>query len=173
MPNKINLLQVEQYKRLLKDASFVIAVGYPKLNVAGIDELRSKLEGMGGKMLFVRNRLVNIAMKDLGHGEVKGICKEQTAFVWGEDPVSIARFLVDFKKEHAELLLHGALLEQALLDSKQVVELSKSPTKEELKSIISGQLLAMGGKLSAQLLAGGGAVASQIKQVSEKEGEAA
>ena len=76
MPNKINLLQVEQYKRLLKDIPFVIAVGYPKLNVAGIDELRTKLDGMNAKMLFVRNRLANIAMKELGHGEVKEICKE-------------------------------------------------------------------------------------------------
>ena len=173
MPNKINVLQVGQYKKLLKDAGFVIAIGYPKLNVAGIDELRGKLEAMGCKMLFVRNRLVNIAMKELGHGEVKDICKEQTAFVWGEDPVSTARFLVDFKKEHAEVLLHGALLEKSILDSKQVVELSKSPTKDELKSIISGQLLAMGGKVSAQLLAGGGAVASQIKKIAEKDGEAA
>ena len=173
MPNKVNLLQVEQYKRVLKDIGFVIAVGYPKLNVAGIDELRSKLDAMGCKMLFVRNRLVNIAMKELGHGEVKEICKEQTAFVWGEDPVSTARFLVDFKKEHGELLLHGALLENATLDTAQVVELSKSPTKEELKSIISGQLLAMGGKLSAQMLAGGGLVASQIEKIAEKEEDAA
>jgi large subunit ribosomal protein L10 len=173
MPNKINTVQVGQYKKLLKDASFVIAVGYPKLNVAGIDELRGKLAGMNAKMLFVRNRLANIAMKELGHGEVKDICKEQTAFVWGEDPVSLARFLVDFKKEHAEVLLHGALLEQAILDDKQVIELSKSPTKEELKSIISGQILAMGGKLSAQLLAGGGLVASQIEKIAKADEEAA
>ncbi len=173
MPNRINILQVEQYKKLLKDVGFVIAVGYPKLNVAGIDELRGKLEAMGASMLFVRNRLVNIAMKELGHGEVKDICKEQTAFVWGEDPVSTARFLVDFRKEHAELQLHGALLEKAILDDKQVVELSKSPTKEELKSIISGQILAMGGKLSAQMLSGGGLVASQIEKIAKGDEEAA
>lgn len=173
MPNRINVLQVEQYKKLLKDVGFVIAVGYPKLNVKGIDELRGKLEGMGASMLFVRNRLVNIAMKELGHGEVKDICKEQTAFVWGEDPVSTARFLVDFRKEHAELQLHGALLEKAILDDKQVLELSKSPTKEELESIISGQILAMGGKLSAQLLSGGGLVASQIEKIAKGDEEAA
>ncbi len=173
MPNKVNVLQVEQYKRAFKDAGFVIAIGYPKLNVAGIDELRGKLEAAGGNMLFVRNRLVNIAMQELGHGEVKAICKEQTAFVWGEDPVSVARFLVDFQKEHREVLIHGALLEKQTLDSAQVLDLSKSPTKEELKSIISGQILAMGGKLSAQLLASGGMVASQVKQIAEKEEEAA
>ncbi len=173
MPNKINQLQVAQYKKLLKDASFVIAVGYPKLNVAGMDELRGKLAGMNASMLFVRNRLANIAMKELGHGEVKDICKEQTAFVWGEDPVSVARFLVDFKKEHAEVLLHGALLEQAILNTQQVIELSKSPTKEELKSIISGQILAMGGKLSAQMLAGGGLLASQVEKIAKGSDEAA
>lgn len=171
MPNRVNQLQVEQYKREFKDAAFVIAIGYPKLNVAGIDELRTKLTAAGGKMLFVRNRLANIAMKELGHGETIGICKEQTAFVWGGDPVSVARFLMDFKKEKAELQIHGALVEKVALDSAQVTELSKSPTKEELKSIISGQILAMGGKLSAQLLSGGGLVASQIEKLAKKEEE--
>ncbi|MCC8189586.1 MAG: 50S ribosomal protein L10 [Planctomycetes bacterium] len=172
MPNKVNLLQVEQYRRAFKDVDFVISIGYPKMNVAGIDELRTKLQDMGCSMLFVRNRLANIAMKELGHGEVKEICKEQTAFVWGEDPVSTARFLVDFRKQHAELVLHGALVEKSILDTAKVIELSKSPTKDELKSIISGQVLAMGGALSAQLLAGGGLVASQIEKIAEGENAA-
>lgn len=169
MPNRVNELQVKQYKEVLKDASFVIAVGYPKMDVKGMDALRGKLAKANAKMLFVRNRLAAIACRDLGLGEVKSICVGQTAFVWGEDPVSVARFLVDFKKERAELLLHGALLEKETLDSKQVIELSKSPTKEELKSIISGQILSMGGKLSAQLLGAGGLVASQIKKIADKE----
>lgn len=177
MPNKVNQLQVAEYKKTFKSVGFVIAVGYPKLNVHGMDELRGKLAAMNAHMLFVRNRLAAIAMKDLGHGDVAPICNEQTAFVWGDDPVSTARFLVDFKKEHAELLIHGALLEKEILDSKQVVDLSKSPTKEELKSIISGQILALGGKLSAQLLAAGGLVASQIEKIGSEEdkdgGEAA
>ncbi len=173
MPNKVNVLQVEQYKQAFKDVDFVISVGYPKMNVHSIDELRGKLEAAGGTMLFVRNRLANIAMKELGHGEVKAICKEQTAFVWGEDPVSIARFLVDFQKEHREVLLHGAMVEKQILNSEQVLALSKSPTKEELKSIISGQIVSMGGKLSAQLLAGGGLVASQIEKIANKDDAAA
>ncbi|MCL2000742.1 MAG: 50S ribosomal protein L10 [Planctomycetes bacterium] len=171
MPNRVNQLQVAAYKRAFQDAPFFIAVGYPKLNVLGIDELRTKLQTAGCQMLFVRNRLAGIAMKELGHGEIKDICKEQTAFVWGQDPVTVARFLVDFKKEHAELLIHGALIEEALLDSAQVLDLSKSPTKEELKSIISGQILAVGGKLSAQFLSGGGLVASQIEKLAGKDGK--
>ncbi|MDR0363382.1 MAG: 50S ribosomal protein L10 [Planctomycetota bacterium] len=175
MPNRVNQLQVEQYKRTFKDAGFVIAVGYPKLDVQGIDQLRGKLIAAGGRMLFVRNRLAVIAMKELGRGDVAPICDQQTAFVWGDDPVSIARFLVDFKKERAELKLHGALVEKEVLDSDQVVELSKSPTREELKSIISGQILAMGGRLSAQFIAAGGMVAGQIEKIgkSDEEGEAA
>ncbi|MDR2391436.1 MAG: 50S ribosomal protein L10 [Planctomycetota bacterium] len=173
MPNRVNALQVETYVKLFKDAGFIIAVGYPKLNVQGIDELRGRLAAIGGKMFFVRNRLADIAMRKLGYDGVKNICREQTAFVWGEDPVSVARFLVDFKKERQELLFHGALVEKSLLDSNQVVELSKSPTKQELKSIISGQILHLGGKLSAQVLSGGARVAGQIKKRSEAGDEAA
>ena len=172
MPNKVNQLQVAEYKKAFQSVSFVIAIGYPKLVVNSINDLRGKLVAIGAKMLFVRNRLANIAMKELGHCDIMSICNEQTAFVWGEDPVSLARFLVDFKKAHAEIKLHGALVEGAVLDSAQVVELSKSPTKEELKSIISGQIVSMGGKLSAQMLAAGGLLASQVEKLGkEKDGD--
>ena len=172
MPNRVNRLQVEAYKKRLGEAGFILAVGYPKLDVKGMDELRSRLAALGGKMLFVRNRLVNIALRELVQGEVLGICQGQTAFVWGEDPVSTARFLVDFKRERPELQLHGALLENSLLDSARVLELSKSPTKDELKSIISGQILSQGGNLSSRLLAAGARLASQIKNRAEPEVEA-
>jgi ribosomal protein L10 len=169
----VNQLQVAAYKKAFKEAGFLIAVGYPKLSVKGIDELRGKLAAFGGRMLFIRNRLAGIALRELGQDGVLAICKGQTAFVWGEDPVSTARFLVDFKREHAELQLHGALVEKAALDSLQVLELSKSPTKAELKSIISGQASSMGGRLSAQALSSGARLASQIKKKAEPEGEVA
>ncbi|MDR1534840.1 MAG: 50S ribosomal protein L10 [Planctomycetota bacterium] len=172
MPNRVNRLQVEAYKKRLGEAGFILAVGYPKLNVKGMDDLRGRLAGLGAKMLFVRNRLVNIALRELGQGEALGICQGQTAFVWGEDPVAMARFLVDFKKERPELQLHGALLENSLLDSAGVLELSKSPTKGELKSIISGQALSRGGNLSSCLLATGARLASQIKNRAEPEAKA-
>ena len=171
MPNLVNKLQVEAYKKTFRNVEFVISVGYPNMNVQGMDELRGKLAAIGGRMLFVRNRLADIAMKELGHGGIMDICKEQTAFVWGEDPVSVARFLVGFRKEHAELLLHGALVEKSLLDSAQVAELSKSPTREELKSIISGQILSVGARISAQLLSGGAKLASQIRKKAEGDSE--
>jgi large subunit ribosomal protein L10 len=166
----VNKLQVEVYKKRFKDASFLISVGYPKLNVKGMDDLRGRLAAQGGNILFIRNRLAVIAVKELGLGDAKAICHEQTAFVWGEDPVSTARFLVDFKKEHAELLIHGALLDQESLGGEAVIALSKSPTREELKSIISGQALAMGGRLSAQFIAAGGLLASQVEKLASEEG---
>lgn len=173
MPNRVNELQVMQYKKVFADVTSVISIGYQKLTVKKTDVFRDSLTKKGLKILFVRNRLANIAFKELGLGEVMAICKEQTAFVWGEDPVSTARFLVDSLKEIPELVIHGGLVEKTILDKNRVIELSKSPTREELKSIISGQALSMGARVSAQVLAPARIVAGQIKKIADKEDEAA
>ena len=51
----------------------------------------------------------------------------------------------------------------------RVREMSKWPNRQEQLSLLSGQIVGIGSKLSSQLLAPGGAVASQIEQKSEAE----
>lgn len=176
MPSLLNELLVKEYKDRFADSSNLISVGYERMNIKSTNALRAQLEERKTALRFVKNRLICIAFKELEKPDIKPLCIGQTALIeTGEDPVSMARFLVDFAKEHPELTFHGAIVENTVIDSKGVITLSKSPTKEELKGQISGQVLNPGATLSGALIGTGSLIASQIKSMidKEEEGEAA
>jgi large subunit ribosomal protein L10 len=170
MPNRVNQLLVKQYKEAFKGAKAVVSIGYPGMGVNDVHAMRGKLGAAGCAMHFVRNRIVCKAFEEMGLPDVKGLCAEQTAFVLGEDVVSLARLLVDMQKEYKALKLHGALVDGSVVKGAAgVVDVSKSPTKEELKSIISGQMLQPARNVSGAALSVGAKLASQIKRIAEKD----
>lgn len=163
MPSRINELMIKEYKHCYQDVSNIISVGYEGLDVMTTNLFRTRLAERNISLAFVKNRIVNLAFKELGRPEVGAICQGQTAFAVAEDLVSMARFLVDFRKEHKQLKIHGGLLEEQLFDTEGVVTIAKSPNKDELRSIISGQTLALGGKVVSALLGPAHTLAGQIK----------
>ena len=169
MPNRVNSLLVADYKKTWSETKALVAVGYPGLPVKKVDALRGELAKRGVRIKFVRNILAAIAFKEMGHPDLSPICVGQTAFAWSEDPVSLARFFVEYQKEHPELKVHGALVEATVVPASGIQSLADSPTKQELKSILSGQALSAGRRLSGQFLAAGSKVAGQIKKMADKE----
>lgn len=177
MPNIVNRLLLKEYKERYDSTASLIAIGYDGLDVERTNRLRGALEAQEIRLDLVKNRIARIAFRDMGLPDIDPILLGQTALATGgEDPVAMARFFVDFRKENKEVKIHGALVEETILDEEAVVSLSKSPTKEELKGIIAGQALSPGGTLSGALLGAGGMLAGQIKtmiETMEENGEAA
>ncbi len=175
MPNRVNQLLLKEYLNRFDGVQSVVSVGYEGLPVSSQGKLRDELAAKDIRLTFVKNRLVNIAFKEMGLPEVKDICSGQTAFAYGEDPVAIARYLVDFAKSNAETFkIHGGMVESTILDEAGVTELSKSPTKEELKSIIVGQALGPGSAVAGALNGPASTIAGQIKaRIEELEKESA
>ena len=171
MPNRINVMQIREYKEHYQEAASIIAVGYEGLGVETTNLFRQQLDERCIRLAFVRNRIIDLAFKDLGRPQVRAICKGQTAFAQAEDVVSMARFLVDFGKEHKALKIHGGLVEEQILDTKEVLALAKSPTRVELHAIISGQALKPGASISSALLGPAQTIAGQVESMIEKMDE--
>ena len=144
MPNRVNTLLLKQYETAFAGLTAVVAVGYPGMTVKDTHALRGELAKNNMKMTFLRNRIARIAFANLGLGPLDKVCDRMTALVWGEDVVAVARFLVSFQKKNAAVMkLHGALVDGvAVVGHPAVVSLSKSPTRPELLSILSGQATA-------------------------------
>ncbi len=175
MPSRINQLLIEQYKKTFRGVDAIVSVGYPKMDVVNTHALRNKLAAGGAKLMFMKNRLADLALKELGVAAgAKAMTSGQSAFAFGgEDPVALARVLVDFQKEHPELQLHGAMIDGAVVGPEGAKELAKSPTKPELQARISGQLTAPARALASAVLAPANQIAAQIKTLvenKEKEG---
>ena len=174
MPNLVNQLLLKEYIARFEGVENIISVGYEGVDVAIQGKIRDELAEKGIKFLFVKNRLVNIAFKELGLPEVDSICSGQTAFAYGEDPVAIARYMADLAKSEENVKIHGGMVESTILDEAGVKVLSKSPTKEELKAQIVGQALGPGSEVAGAISGPASTIAGQIKaRVEELEKESA
>ncbi len=139
-------------------------------------ELRKHFRERKLSMLVVKNSLARLATKDSPLGPAFEGEGGSTAVVWGaEDVVALAKEItkiVDSKK-FGKFTPKGGVMEGAKLTADEVKAVSKWPSRGEQLSILMGQVLSPGAMLSGQLLGTAKGIASQIKQISEKEEEAA
>ena len=61
-------------------------------------------------------------------------------------------------------VVKGGVMEKKVLDGTAAADLKRLPGKDELRSIIVGQILGPGRNLAAQLIAPAGKLASQIEK---------
>ncbi len=124
---------VERLAKQLGEAEISIVIDYMGLDVSKMTELRSKLREVGVQIEVVKNTLLNLASKETDTALMSDFFKGPTAIVTSvDDPVSPAKVLVDFAKENEKLEIKAATLGGNLLDSEQIKQLAKMPSKEEL-----------------------------------------
>lgn len=121
-------------------APIAIATDYRGLNVAEISELRAKVREAEGEFLVAKNTLARIAIKETSFNGLEEFLVGPMAIAFGyTDAVAVSKAIVDFAKEHDALEIKGAVLDGELLDEKQVTQLAKMPSRDELRA----QLLAL------------------------------
>jgi large subunit ribosomal protein L10 len=167
-----DLVTKDLRKRLegVEDALLVNVVGMPNNeNVALRRELRQKRI----QLLVVKNSLARRATAgtplELALVGIEGT----VALVWGdEDVVSLAKVVTRLagRDEFAPFAPKGGVMDGQPLSAKDVEAVSKWPSRREQLSILVGQILSPGARLSAQLLSVGAKLASQIEKKSQ-EGE--
>jgi large subunit ribosomal protein L10 len=87
----------------------------------------------------------------------------------GTDPVALAKTLVDFARDHPQLVVKGGLVSgQQVLDAEGVKALSTMPSLPELRSKLVGLLQAPAARLVRVLSAPGSQVARVLKAHEEK-----
>jgi large subunit ribosomal protein L10 len=136
--------------------------------------LRKQLREKNIHMLVVKNSLARRASEGTLLRPAFDGASGNTAVIWGaEDIVSLAKEVtkVASTKQFEKLKAKGGVMDGSKLSADDVKAVSKWPSRGEQLSILMGQILSPGAKLSSQLLAGGANLASQIKQLGEKDGE--
>jgi large subunit ribosomal protein L10 len=136
---------VENLTEAFKDNDLVLMVDYKGLNVAQFNELRSMLSETGAKIRVVKNKLLNLALQKAGFSdEHSQFLTGTTAVVYstGGEPVDILKVLVKFSKSNESLKFKGGYFYGDLIDSEQVVEYSKLPSREELLATLLNRMQA-------------------------------
>lgn len=147
------------------------------VNVIGMEAhqdvvLRKRLRDQGIQLLVVKNSLARRATEGTSLAPAFQGTEGSLAVVWGgEDVVSLAKEIVRLSEDakFAPFAPKGGVMEGAPLSAEQVKEVSKWPSRTEQLSLLVGQILSPGAKLSAQLLGPGAMLGSQIQKKGEEE----
>ena len=174
MSKAVKGMVVDDIARRLDGASDVLVVDASKLDAFSVNKWRLDLRKKNISVVTVRNTLARSALKRSGvSGLEKVLAGPSTIIFGGRDIVELSKEIVEAAKKNDKIQIKGGSVEGSTLDPAGVESLSKSPSREELISMIAGQILAPGANLAAALLGPGSAIASQLKTIYDKDGEGA
>ena len=124
---------IEQLKEKASSASIAVVTDFKGLPVEEMTELRASLRTGGAEYQVVKNTLARIAFTDSTHDSLAQEFKENCGVALGyEDPVAVAKAIVDFAKKSKTFSVKFASLEGKFLTEEQLSDLAKLPSKEEL-----------------------------------------
>lgn len=152
-----------------------ILVDFRGLSVPAVTEFRRKVRAAGSRYRVVKNTLALRAAKGTPLEKLGPQFDNTTGVAYtGADPVTLAKTLIDFAKDHPQLVVKGGLVSGAqLLDAAGVKALSTMPSLPELRSRLLGLMKAPATQLVRLLNTPAGQLARVLKAHEEKQGGAA
>lgn len=148
-----------QYVDLLNESQAVFLTEYTALDVKKMENLREQVIQAGGRFHVTKNTLMKIALEETGRPVPEAFFTGQTAsgFAIGEVP-TLAKAFVDFAKKEDNFSLKGAILNQSILSTEDVVALAELPSLDQLRGQIIGLINAPAQNITS-------AVASGVRQL--------
>ena len=136
---------VADLTELLENAKTTVYAKYQGLTVAELQELRKAAREAGVKIKVVKNRLVRVAMGQIGahkDTDTTGLTGQLLYAISNEDEVAPAKVLAEFAKTHDALNLLGGFSNLGnSLSEEEVKALAAMPSKNELIAQVVAQLL--------------------------------
>lgn len=130
---------------LLSEAKLTAYARYQGLTVADLQELRRAAREAGVKIKVVKNRLVRVAMNEIGvykDTDTTGLTGQLVYAISGTDEVAPAKVLANFAKTHPALELAGGFNDSGkAMDQAEITTLAAMPSKNELIAQVVAQLL--------------------------------
>ena len=148
-----------------------IVVDFRGLSVPAVTEFRRKVKKAGSRYRVVKNTLALRAIKDTPLEKLGGKFENTTGVAYtGDDPVALAKVLIDFAKDHPALVVKGAVVSGTqMLDADGVKALSTMPSLPELRSKLLGLMKAPASQLVRLLNTPAGQLARVLKAHQEKQ----
>lgn len=135
---------IKHLNERVQDATISVVTDFKGMPVEELTRLRVKVRESGGEYYVVKNTLARIAFSDSPHAAIKDKFKENCAVALGfDDPVAVAKALVDFTKASKIFALRLGSLEGQVLSAEQVQELAKLPGRPELLGRLLGTMNAV------------------------------
>jgi len=136
-------LIVDEIKKNIEESKGVVFASYKGINVADDTKLRKSFREKDVKYKIYKNRLIKIALDELGiTGYDATLLEGNTSVAFGKDEVSAASVLFANMKDIKALDAKFGIISGELASREKVEALSKIPTKDVLVAQLLSMLLA-------------------------------
>ena len=174
MPSVLKKLMLSEYEKRFDNINSMIFFNYQGIASNDLIAFKNELADEGIKMTVVRNRVFVKMMETRGITGLTDIIKGPVAVAYGEEEgvvIKAAKALQKYSKKKRKLAeIVGGIIDGTVDDAEGAKKYKDLLSREELLSILSGQILAMGSTIAGCLVGPSGALASQIEQKgTEKE----
>lgn len=156
-------------------AKALVLTDFTGLKVEQMTTLREQLREKGFEYAVVKNTL----LKRASEGQAASVLADKLTGPNGlglsyEDPVGLAKALVDFAKTNPKLAIKAGVLSGKLISPEQIADLAKLPGREQLLSMLLGALQGVPRNLVGTLAAVPRSLLNVLKAIEEKKaGQAA
>ncbi|GBQ62369.1 50S ribosomal protein L10 [Komagataeibacter swingsii] len=152
--------------------SMVIVTRNDGLTVADVTDLRRRVRAAGATHKVAKNRLASLALAGTQFEGIKPLLKGPTALSWADEPVAVAKVLVEFAKTNDKLVLLGGSLGAQTLDVNSIKALAELPSLDVLRAQLVGLISTPATRIAGVLQAPAGQLA-RVFGAYAKTGEAA
>jgi len=150
---------IEEMTASLGDAEAIFAVDYRGISVPQAAELRTRLAESDATFRVVKNRLAKRAAESAGTEGLAELLEGPTALTLVKgDPVTAAKAIDTFKREHQILEFKGGLMEGSPLDAEQFQAIARLPGLD----VLHGRLVGLAASPLTGLARGLGALLSGL-----------
>jgi large subunit ribosomal protein L10 len=168
---------VAELRERFSRASVAIVAANLGLTAAQSRTLRRTLRGAGGELKVAKHTLTKIAMQETRYANCGSLLRGPRGLVFGYDnPVAVAKALVDFAETHAKLQIDGGAVEGQIIKPEQVKALAAMPGLPALQARVARQALSPSRRLASVVQSPArriaGAIASLITKLEAAGGAA-
>lgn len=150
---------VADYIEQLEHSRGIILTDYRGLSVKDISDLRRTVRPIGGRFQVVKNRLMLLALQEVGISLPKEWLIGPTAIGFCHEEIPpIAKALTDAAKELGTLQIKGGVLNRSVVEAAQVQTIANLPSREVLLAQVLGTINAPATRMA-------GVVAGGIRQI--------
>jgi large subunit ribosomal protein L10 len=160
---------VEQLKGVFGAAEVVIISHNNGLTVSQDAKLRRNMRKSSAGYRVVKNSLSKIAIKGTGFEQLDGLLNGPTSIAYAEDPVAVAKALVEFSKDHEKLEVLGGVMSGRFLEVSEIKALATLPSLDQLRGKIIGLLQAPASKIARVINEPGTKLVRVIKAKADKK----
>ena len=140
---ELKKVKVAEIKEKFDKAQSAVVVDYRGLTVEEVTELRDKFREVGVEYKVYKNNLMKLAIKGSDFEPLSGdlVGPNAVAFSY-DDPVTPAKVIKDFAKDHENLELKAGVVQGLYCDIAKITEIADIPSREVLLAKLLGSFKA-------------------------------